>query len=237
MTIRPVKFKKYDEMGAYHWYECDINSKHYNPALEARYRVVLKRLNNSEKILDIGCGDGYLMNLMGSIGNIVVGIDSEFNGVKNASKKLFKYKNCFVVQANCYKLPFDNASFDSVVLADVIEHLQKPEYCISEIRRVLKVNGILILTTPKFRDEYTWDDQHVFEFKPEELQSILRTYFSNIKIIYFWPMFWSNLYATKIGWRFIKLFSRYFYNPFLAESSNDPEKYGQMLAICQISKR
>ena len=77
-----------------------------------------------------------------------------------------------------------------------------------------------------------WDTGHVQEFKPEEMRLLLDPFFSQVTLKFFWPLFWSNLYATRYGWHLIRLLSRFCYNPFLREGDS-PEKYGQILAICK----
>lgn len=231
MTSKPVRFSKYDEMGAYHWVECDRRSRAYNPPLEARYRVLLKRLKRTNRVLDVGCGDGYLMSLASPLSGSVIGIDSEFTAVALARPKLEPFTNCALLQASCYSLPFANGYFNAVLLADVIEHLEDPERCLQEISRVLTPNGTLLITTPKYLPRRKWDWRHFKEYKPEELAACLKRRFSRVTMSFFWPMTWYRKYSTRIGWRLIRIFARYLYNPFLREGS-DPKSFGQMLAVC-----
>jgi SAM-dependent methyltransferase len=227
----PVHFNKYDEMGAYHWVECDRSSRRYNPPLEARYQIVLKKLEDGGRVLDVGCGDGFLTGLVSPICTEVFGIDTEFAGVKQAALQLQKRQNCMVTQASCYQMPFDDGMFDYACLADVFEHLEYPAVCIKEIKRVLSTEGVLLLTTPKWRPDRKWDERHYKEYTPEELTAMLAGHFSHVTLTFFWPRFWSRMYSTRVGWRAIRLWARYLNNPFLQEGS-DAQRYGQIFAFC-----
>ena len=231
-----IKFSKYDEMGAYHWLQCQKNSKIYNPPLEARYKTVVNNTLPSRKVLDIGCGDGYLMSLLSVFNQEVFGIDYENTAVQIAETKLKNYDNCKIFRASCYDLPFSDNYFDFVVLSDVFEHLNSPEDCLQEICRVLKSDGTLLLTTPKWRPDRMWDPVHFKEYKSDELKNILKKYFTELDIRYFWPVKWSSMYSTRVGWKLIKILARFIYNPFLA-TGNREDDYGQILALCRIPSR
>ena len=223
-------------MKAYHWDECQRNSSRYNPPLEARYIVVAKRIKSGRRILDIGCGDGYLTSLVRSFAHQVVGVDTEPTAVLLAKSKLQQFPNCRVMQASCYELPFANRTFDIAILADVIEHLESPETCLKEITRVLAPNGTLLLTTPKRRSDRIWDRYHFKEYNPEELLACLQRYFSGVKVIFFCPIRWYKIYETRVGYKLMKPFSKYLYNPYLREG-DDPKNYHQILAVCEQSRR
>ena len=94
-------------------------------------------------------------------------------------------------------------------MADVIEHLSDPHTCLNEISRVLAKEGKLFLTTPKWRPDKKWDLIHEKEYQPNELIDLLKNYFKIIEIKYFWPVHWSKLYSTRLGWQVIKYLSRY----------------------------
>ena len=94
------------------------------------------------KILDIGCGDGeYSFNLKEK-GFEVIALDID--------EERFKYKNKIeFLKCDLTKgLPFPNEFFDYVLFLEVIEHIYNHSFVIEEIYRILKPNGLLILSTP-----------------------------------------------------------------------------------------
>jgi 2-polyprenyl-3-methyl-5-hydroxy-6-metoxy-1,4-benzoquinol methylase len=229
-TPKPVGFSKYDVIGAYHWDECDRGTNRFNPPLKARYEAVARRLDRSKRILDVGCGDGYLMALATSSGKVVHGIEAERSGARFAAQKLAGMPGCHVVQASCYALPYPDGYFDAVTLTDVIEHLEHPELCLREIRRVLSPEGLILVTTPLRRAGRPLGWNHVKEYVGSELVDSLSEHFSPVRVIYLWPRFWMRMYSTRIGWRAIRLWCRLFdVNPYLEEGPEE-EKYDLILA-------
>ncbi len=231
-----VAFGKYAASGAYHWEECERRSRLYNPPLFARYEVLVKRITDASRVLDVGCGDGYLMGRVSPRSREVFGVESDRSGVELARHMLRPFTNCSVVQGNCYSLPFREGFFDTILLADVIEHLEEPDLCLQEVRRVIASNGVFMVTTPKWRPDRRWDANHVREYKPEELAESLSPHFSEVKLSFFWPLEWSNRYSTLVGWRLIRILARHFHNPFLREGTA-PRPFGQILAICRHPRR
>jgi SAM-dependent methyltransferase len=232
-----VAFDKYNKQGAYHWEECNRSAGlFYNPSLEARYKLLVEkvtRIKNAKNLLDVGCGDGYLVAQMSPLLKMVIGVEFEGRAIDLAKEKLIRFPNCKLFRGSCYDLPFEDDSFDIVFLTDVIEHLEDPMNCLKEISRVLQPWGSLILSTPKWRPDRVWDRRHVREYRPEELRTCLKTYFNRVEMTYFWPIIWSNVYSTKLGWRLVKHISRYYFNPFMRESAVNPDNYGQIMAICR----
>lgn len=235
----PDPFDKYESMGAYHWREADPRSRHYNPPLAARYQIVIESVHSlgpARRLLDVGCGDGYLMSRLSPLAEAVVGIDSESRGVALAGRRLEGFRNCTVLRGSGYGLPFGGGGFDLVTCTDVIEHLRKPEQVLSEIHRVLRPGGELVLTTPRWRPDRQWDHRHVKEYRAEELMQLLAPFFGAVRLCFFWPTLWSRLYATRLGWRLIPYFSRWFFNPFMVQGEA-AECFGQLLAIGTRSLR
>lgn len=225
-----IRFEKYETMGAYHWRECDRGSKDYNPPLAARYNMIAKRVNGG-CALDVGTGDGYLASLLAQKCEAVTAIEYEYSGVELARKMLDKYSNVYVMQGDICALPFDDARFNWVLMADVIEHLEQPEPAVAEMARVISHDGSVYVTTPQWRPDRIWDKRHVKEFRPDELQKLLCAHFDSVEMCFAWPQIWSDLYRTRVGWHLLKLLGRAGFNPFVKEST-DPEGYCQMLAIC-----
>jgi len=100
--------------------------------------------------LDVGCGDGYWSEKIKELGYKTVSIDMhrEYPNVDSD----YEYSEMIPTDIN-EKLPFEDDSFDLVWCSEVIEHVQNHESAIMEMRRVLKPNGKLIITTP---NSYFW---------------------------------------------------------------------------------
>lgn len=233
MPPKAVPFGKYAAAGAYHWAECDRGSQYYNPPLRARYEAVVDRITHARRVLDLGCGDGYLMSLLSGRSEQVLGVDAETRGVELAAVQLCAFANCQVARASSYALPFGSHAFDVIVLADVIEHLEHPEQCVAEMRRVLAPGGTAYVTTPLGRPGRPLGWNHVVEFTGPQLTELLRQHFTSVSLVYLWPRSWSRLYSTAVGWRAIRLLCRTFtVNPFRAEGTH-PDAFEQILAICR----
>ncbi|ETW98284.1 MAG: hypothetical protein ETSY1_19375 [Candidatus Entotheonella factor] len=227
-----VPFDKYDRYGAYHWLECERHSRRYNPPLAARYEAVARRISGRPKVLDIGCGDGYLMHLVQPQCDTIVGIDTASAGVRHAAQQLSSHLGTSAIALGSgYELPFADKQFDVVLMTDVIEHLERPEACLTEVCRVLQPDGMLCVTTPRRRPERPLGWGHVREYTGDELQTSLDAFFVHVQLTYLWPLTWFRLYGTRLGWRLIRLFARYAGNPFTREGQ-EPEKFAQILAMC-----
>ena len=90
--------------------------------------------------------------------------------------------------SDCSSMSFQDSIFDFIVSFETLEHLEKPEQAIHEFKRVLKSDGILIISTPNI-ENYTKDNlYHKHEFTLSEFQSLLNKNFKNIMIFYqFYP--------------------------------------------------
>ncbi len=189
MPDMPLKeFQKYGARGAYHWEALSRSVKKHSPFLAGRYSLVLDLLKKSgtggRKALDIGCGDGALSYMMTKDGWKVTGLDYSGTGL-GLAKKIFKERNAnadFVRGDSC-RLPIHNESFDAVVAADILEHLNEPERLIEEINRVLKNGGAAVVTTPVKLTEIPVDPEHVKEFTPDEFKEMLCRHFGKVELV------------------------------------------------------
>jgi len=96
------------------------------------------------KVLDLGCGDGELFKDYVKSCEMY-GADISPNLLKKAKKNGFK---TFKVDMEKQKLPFRNGFFDVVITGETIEHIVNTDFFLSEINRVLKDSGILIISVP-----------------------------------------------------------------------------------------
>ncbi len=100
------------------------------------------------KILDLGCGDGYLLNLLKQSGyKNLYGVDISKTRVKRALE-LTKLPNKHIVASLGEKTPFLPNFFDVIICSEVMEHIPKPDLLLKEIHRLLKDEGMFIISTP-----------------------------------------------------------------------------------------
>ena len=126
------------------------------------YRNLIDSYTNSEtKILDIGCGHGDFLKSIHDKTIYSYGIDPD----KEALLKNTFIKNKTV--GTVEKLPFESNSFDLVVSAWVLEHLQDSQKAFQEIFRVLKPNGKVVFLTPNVWNYNVW----IIRLIPEKFHS------------------------------------------------------------------
>jgi 2-polyprenyl-3-methyl-5-hydroxy-6-metoxy-1,4-benzoquinol methylase len=137
-------FIRYNNERVYH---------HVNPFIRfvERKRVnkivdLLKSVNQKENILCAGCGEGYIESHIKSSNLTLVDISKE--AIKRAKKKLGNRSNITYHVADLEDLPFKSTTFDKVECSEVIEHVLSPKRLLSELHRVSKKNGILVISFP-----------------------------------------------------------------------------------------
>ena len=139
-------------------------------ALKRRAKKVIEglELKKGERVLDLGCGNGYYLSLLNRLGlNLnLVGIDIDKSALIDDAKFIGD-KKVKLMLANGSDIPFPQNSFDKVVMSEVIEHVEDEKAVLGEVFRVLKKGGILSLTTcnidyPFFWDPLNWTLQHFF---------------------------------------------------------------------------
>ena len=141
-----------------------------------------------KNVLDIASGEGYGSALLASVAESVVGVDIDNDAVFHANATYAK-KNLRYLQGTCDNIPLPDRSVDAVVSFETIEHHDRHNEMMREIKRVLKPGGVCIISTP----DRTYSEQegyanpyHVKELSVEEFKSLLASFFRN-----------SRLYAQK----------------------------------------
>jgi SAM-dependent methyltransferase len=103
-----------------------------------------------DRIVDLGCAAGAVTHFLSEFGCDVIGVDAEPRAIEKA-RSLFPQLE--FVLADVRALPFDDASFDKAVAADLVEHLDDETFraMLRELRRVLLPGGTFTLYTPNPR--------------------------------------------------------------------------------------
>ncbi|HEX6728103.1 MAG TPA: class I SAM-dependent methyltransferase [Nitrospira sp.] len=133
-------------------------------------------------ILDLSCGTGYGTDYLGACAGRIVGIDCAQDVVAKSRADYPRSNVAFLAMDGC-ALGFRDASFNCIVSQDTIEHIQDDHRFVSELTRVLKPNGVLIIFTPhgKGRGVTPKDPYHVREYTLEEFKALLAPHFSTMR--------------------------------------------------------
>jgi ubiquinone/menaquinone biosynthesis C-methylase UbiE len=115
--------------------------------LEARIIFDYLKPHKNDRVCDVACGCGELSTRLLKRGCQVVGTDSDKKSITIA--QAFSGKNSFAL-ANAEKLPFKRDVFDKVVSVCALEHFNEGETALQEISRILKPDGIVVLTVDSF---------------------------------------------------------------------------------------
>jgi glycosyltransferase involved in cell wall biosynthesis/SAM-dependent methyltransferase len=158
----------------------DIALEHIHRYLQAG------ELAQGKIVLDIASGEGYGSAMLAGKAKHVTGVDISIDAVKHARKSYQKENLDFKV-GNCADIPLPDLSVDLVVSFETIEHHDQHEKMMQEIKRVLRPDGLLLISSP---DKYNYSVEpgyrnpyHVKELYLHEFKDLLARYFKNI--VYF----------------------------------------------------
>lgn len=115
---------------------------------ERTAKILLSYKNSKARLLDLGCGIGLTTAVLAKYFPNSMGCDIDGKEVKASKEflRLLKIKTKIILYDG-RRLPFEDNSFDIVTSIEVTEHVANPELMLKEIRRVLKPDGILHITT------------------------------------------------------------------------------------------
>ena len=158
-----------------------------------------------KKILEVGCGEGFLSNRMSSIkpSATVIGLDYSMDILEIASQTFTNMPRC---RASVYNLPFKDNFFDLTVACEVLEHLEEPHIALPEIQRVTK--KYFLASVPQeplwrilnfMRGKYITTlgnyPGHIQHWTPGEFVKLVSGYFDVCEIVRPFP--WTMIIASR----------------------------------------
>lgn len=136
-------------------------------------------------VLDVACGEGYGTNILAAAARAATGLDISVEAVIHA-RAGYSRANLDFVAGSAAQLPFPDGAFDLVVSFETIEHHDRHQEMISEIHRVLRPGGLLIISSPN-KQYYSVEPgyhnpYHVKELFREEFLDLLGSSFQNVQL-------------------------------------------------------
>jgi len=113
------------------------------------WRDITRHFAPGARMLDIGCGSAWLAEHFEDY----TGVDGSPEAVAAAAKRGRRVLLGTVME----RLPFDDASFDGVVVKDLLEHVEDPVFVVREVLRVLRPGGRVFASSPDAQ-RWVWDD-------------------------------------------------------------------------------
>ena len=145
----------------------------YNRCLYA-YKAASEFVKGS--IIELGSGEGYGIHMLAPLAQTYLAVDkfdTDFSGHSNVEFRKQLLPSLAGIAEN---------TFDFAVTFQVIEHIQDDKTFISEIHRVLKPGGMLLLTTPNRPMSITRNPWHIREYTAAELAAIVGKSFSKVEV-------------------------------------------------------
>ncbi len=149
------------------------------------YEEAAKRASG-KKVLEIGCNTGYGTKIISRVCRRIIGVDLSASALKVAAER-YSGANINYLLIDGLKLPFADGEFDLIISFQVIEHISNYNTYLSELKRVLSAEGMVIFTTPNARVRLDpgmkpWNEFHVREFSAGELGDLLQDWFPMVEI-------------------------------------------------------
>ncbi|MDY0987411.1 class I SAM-dependent methyltransferase [Flavobacterium sp. CFBP9031] len=137
-------------------------------------------------ILDIASGEGYGAALMSKEASFVYGVDIDKEAISKAKLK-YTQKNIEFLEGSTNAIPLDDNTIDVVISFETIEHHDEHDKMMLEIKRVLKPDGIVIISTPDklyySEERNLLNEFHVKELYKHEFKNLINNYFNHQQLL------------------------------------------------------
>jgi len=112
--------------------------------------IVSKKLRNTDKLLDVGCGEGFIVNCLAKkLNRKIVGLDVSVAGFTKAYNRCKKFEVCDLVECirgDAHNMEmFQDGEFDAITIIYTLHHMNNPEIVLEEVKRILKPGGRIII--------------------------------------------------------------------------------------------
>lgn len=158
-----------------------------------------------KNILDIACGTWYGSYHIAKTAKYVTWIDIDKNSIDFA-KKQYKNDNLCFLTWDWSNIQLGDNSIDVVLSFETIEHIEDYHYFLSELKRVLKPWGTIIISTPNYLWELFKNPFHVSNITTLHFKDLIQQHFGSISHIYYQ---WKHIFPIPGRW-FLQVFLSFF---------------------------
>ncbi|NLL30244.1 MAG: class I SAM-dependent methyltransferase [Clostridiales bacterium] len=163
-----------------------IRSEYFEERL--KYKLLSKINIKDKAVADLGCGTGFVSLALANEAGIVFSIDNSINMLKQLKHNSLdkNYKNIYLIKSSLENLSLFDESMDAVFINMALHHIEDAKKAISEMHRVLKKDGVIIISDVLEHDG-EWAREEMFDewlgFSNEQISTWLEEVgFKNIEI-------------------------------------------------------
>ena len=176
------------------------------------------------KVLDLGCGTGAMLEELEAFGS-PFGIDDSLNALPALQAKGIK----MIALMQAEQLGFKDKTFDIIIALDVLEHICDDRSALNEIKRVLKDQGLCIITVPAYQFLWSYHDEalrHLRRYSKRELQKKVLSLKMDIAFLSY---FYFLTFPLFILFRLVKSGIRSTKQPLKSDTFQMPEPINKLL--------
>lgn len=169
-----------------HEYSFKIYNSKNHPIRVYSSDFILKAVNSTDKVLDLGCKQGAISKIISSKAKLVIGIDYDKSEINLAQEGYANCNNLQFIHSEAYEyLEETKDSFDILILSHILEHIDNPEDFLNKFSSFFKK---IYIEVPDFDASYLnhyrlslnsqlvySDTDHIFEFDRKELKELLNS--------------------------------------------------------------
>jgi ubiquinone/menaquinone biosynthesis C-methylase UbiE len=156
--------------------------------LYQRYRFA-QQFCKEKEVMEVACGAGMGLGYLAKVAKKVIGGDIDKEILKYALKHYEGRDKIGIREFDAQNLPFEDKSFDAVILYEAIYYLPEPEKFVSEAHRVLRDDGVLLICTAnKDWADFNPSPYSTKYFSAQELYSLLKRKFTKVKVLGAFPV-------------------------------------------------
>jgi SAM-dependent methyltransferase len=147
-----------------------------------RYEFALPYCEGKD-VLDGACGAGFGSALLATRARRVLGVDLSADAIAYA-REHYSAENLEFAAMDLAALSVGDSSFDVVCAFETIEHLDDRHAYLGEVRRVLRPDGVYLVSTPQVArtDEAPENPFHRVEYSRSDFEALLRRYFGSVSL-------------------------------------------------------
>jgi SAM-dependent methyltransferase len=157
-------------------FSCRTGTEYYiSPGIKCKFDLIKKNLNikrNFKHGIDLGSSGNSFLTLLDEIKH------KSFFDIANFPLSQYTFEtNWHPLCGDLSSLPYRNNTIDFISALDVLEHIYEDQLAVSEMSRILKKNGLIVITVPHRMKYYTYQDKLIGHYRRYEIDEIINLFY------------------------------------------------------------